>query len=68
MYTLLALGAVIGTLAWELISRLLQSSGIEVSLSLGPVGFDVHVLEVWVMLNPGTLLGLALGYGLFRIS
>ena len=66
-YTLLALGAVIGTMAWELLARLLARTGQELFLSLGPVGFDVHVLALWIMVNPGTLLGLVLGYVLFRL-
>lgn len=68
LYALLALGAVIGTMAWELLARLLQRGGVELSLSVGPIGFDVHVLAVWIMANPGTLIGLVLGYVTFRFS
>jgi hypothetical protein len=66
LYTLLALGAIIGTTAWELLIRVVRRG--DLSLSVGPVGFDAEVLELWIMVNPGTVLGLALGYALFRLS
>ncbi len=49
---------VVGTLFWELLSRVLLTAGIDLALSVGPVGFDVYVLAVSIRANPGTLLGL----------
>ena len=49
---------VVATLFWELLARLLLAAGIDLSLSVGPVGFDVYVLAVSLRANPGTILGL----------
>ncbi|MFW5842675.1 MAG: hypothetical protein ACOCW6_02010 [Spirochaetota bacterium] len=62
---LLILGTVVGTLFWELLMRLF---GLESPLTLGPIGFDLSVLAVWLSVNPGSILGAALGYLLFRAA
>ncbi len=61
----LLLGVLIGTLFWELLMRLF---GLESPLTAGPIGFDLVVLAVWITVNPGSFLGLALGYLLFKAS
>ena len=63
---LLALTAVIGTLVWELIERLLGLMDVALDLSVGPVGFDIEVISLYVMANPGTLLGIPVAILLFR--
>ncbi|MFW6313529.1 MAG: hypothetical protein ACOC2N_06570 [Spirochaetota bacterium] len=63
---LLVLCLLIGTLAWELIERLLELTGVELDLTVGPVGFDIEVLAVSVLANPGTLLGIVPAIVLFR--
>jgi hypothetical protein len=55
-----------GTLGWELLARVLSYAGIELSLSVGPVGFDIAVLSVYMEINPGSFLGLLGGIVLFR--
>ena len=40
--------------------------GLESPLTLGPIGFDLSVLAVWLSINPGSVLGAVLGYLLFR--
>ena len=62
---LILLGLLVGTLFWELMMRLL---GLETPLTVGPVGFDLAVLAVWISINPGSLLGVVLGYLLFRAA
>lgn len=62
--TLLCL--VIGTLAWEILERILVLAGANLDLSVGPVGFDIQVLALWVMVNPGTLIGILPAILLFR--
>jgi len=57
-FSYLVLGMIIGTLAWEIIERLLLLVSIELDLSVGPVGFDVEVLAIWLSFNPGSLLGI----------
>ena len=63
---LLALTAVIGTLVWELLERLLGLLEVTLDLSVGPIGFDIEVVSLYVMANPGTLLGIPVAILLFR--
>lgn len=42
--------------------------GLESPLTLGPIGFDIAVLAVWLSVNPGSILGAALGYLFFRAA
>jgi hypothetical protein len=41
--------------------------GYDVHLGVGPVGFDLSVLAVSLVVNPGTLLGALGGLVLFRV-
>ena len=56
---LLLLGAVAGSLAWELLERLARLAGLGLSLTLQePIQlFDLYVLALSVRANPGTFLG-----------
>lgn len=40
--------------------------GLESPLTVGPVGFDLGAIALWISVNPGSFLGLALGFLLFR--
>lgn len=62
----LVLCSVMGTLCWELIEVLFGLAGISFSLTAGPVGFDIEVLSVYIKINPGTPLGFAGGWLLFK--
>ncbi len=62
---LIALGAVSGTLFWELLMRIFLTAGIAIDLTAGPIGFDSGVLEIWMNVNPGTAAGAAAGWYLF---
>ncbi|MFP4300654.1 MAG: hypothetical protein ACLFPW_13770 [Spirochaetaceae bacterium] len=55
-----------GTLGWEVLVSLLALGGLELPLSTGPVGFDVKVISFYMEVNPGTFLGLFLGYRFAR--
>ncbi len=61
-----ALGSLVGALAWELLERVLAVGGARLDLAVGPVGFDLHVVSVRFLVNPGTFLGLIGGLILFR--
>ena len=63
---ILLLCLVIGTLAWELVERLLELAGVTLDLSVGPVGFDIEVIALSVMANPGTLIAIVPAVLLFR--
>ena len=63
---LLLICAVVATLAWELLERLLAMGGVALNLSLGPVGFDIQVISIFLQVNPGTILGVVPAVILFR--
>lgn len=63
----LGLGFLIGSLAWEVLERILEAAGAPLAVGVGPVGFDLSVLKVYVMVNPGTLAGLLGAVALFRL-
>ena len=63
----LAAGLVVGALAWELLERVLSQLGYVLRMGVGPVGFDLSVLAVSLVVNPGTLLGLLGGVVLFLL-
>jgi hypothetical protein len=61
------LGAVVGGLAWEVVERILQRFGTELALSVGPIGFDLHVVSLSFLVNPGTIVGLIGGVLIFML-
>jgi len=63
---LATLGAIVGSLAWELVERIASSMGFRIELSVGPIGFDLHVVALHFLVNPGTFLGLLGGFLIFR--
>jgi len=67
LLSFLGLGFLIGTLAWEVLERILLRIGIELALGFGPVGFDLSVLSVFIKINPGTFIGILGGIFLFRL-
>ncbi|MBT3272018.1 MAG: hypothetical protein HN368_02595 [Spirochaetales bacterium] len=66
LFTLLfILGLISGTFAWEILERILQIAGVGLDLGVGPIGFDLDVLAVYLTVNPGSLLGAGSGIFLF---
>ena len=63
----LGLGFLIGTLGWEVLERIALKLGFELALGIGPVGFDLSVLSVFIKINPGTFIGILGGIFLFRV-
>jgi hypothetical protein len=63
----LGLGFLIGSLAWEVLERILSYMDIELALGIGPVGFDLSVFKLFVEVNPGTFVGVLGGIILFRL-
>ncbi|MFW6250438.1 MAG: hypothetical protein ACOC47_04975 [Alkalispirochaetaceae bacterium] len=61
-YLLVILSILAGSLGWEVLVSLLALLGLPLELSTGPVGFDAGVLSVYMEVNPGTFIGLFLGY------
>ncbi len=63
---LCVLGMLVGGLSWEVLERVALHFGLDVDLSIGPVGFDLSVVAMSVTVNPGTFLGLVAAVFLFR--
>ena len=63
----LGLGFLVGTLGWEVLERIVQQMGLDLALGIGPVGFDLSVLSVFIKINPGTFIGVLGGIFLFRM-
>ncbi len=63
---ILLLCLLVGTLAWELLERLLEYADVMITLGVGPVGFDLRVISLWIIVNPGTLIGIVAALLLFR--
>jgi hypothetical protein len=63
----LGLGFLVGTLGWEVLERIVRQMGFELALGIGPVGFDLSALSVFIKINPGTFIGVLGGIFLFRV-
>ena len=57
---------VFGSIAWEIVERLLAVAGTELDLTVGRLGFDLQVIAFHIEANPGTLLGALGGWLLVR--
>jgi len=66
LFTFVGLGILIGSLTWELLERALSQAGFNLSLGIGPVGLDLAVFSFSLLINPGTLFGIAGSILLFR--
>jgi len=67
MVCFLLLWLLIGSLAWELLERLLSSGGIVMFSSTLKLGFDLSVISFYFKINPGSFFGLLFGVLLFKI-
>jgi hypothetical protein len=63
---LVALSMIIGTVAWEIVERILSMAGATIDLTVGPLELDAYVISIALRPNPGTLLGIVPGVALFR--
>ncbi|RPJ03674.1 MAG: hypothetical protein EHM28_14895 [Spirochaetaceae bacterium] len=63
---LLLIGMILGGLAWEIVERIAAAAGTDFHLGMeNPIGFDLHVVAVSILLNIGSLAGAILGILLF---
>ncbi len=56
---------ILGTLIFEMFVMILNSFGLVLPLSVGPIGFDFEVISFFIKINLGTLIGLGVGVLLF---
>jgi len=55
-----------GSFAWFILEIILGSLGLPFSLSTGRIGFDLEIIALYLNVNPGTVLGIAGGFFLFK--
>ncbi len=63
---LVFLGFVIGGLAWEILERILGRNGINIDVTVGPIGFDLDIISFYVKVNPGSFVGVLGSIFLFK--
>jgi len=66
LFFILLLSLVIGTLAWDIVERIVSEAGYSLSLTTQPIGFDLGVLSFYIRVNPGSFLGVIGGVLIFR--
>jgi len=55
-----------GSFAWFFMEIIFQSLGFQFSLSTGRIGFDIKIIALYLDINPGTVLGIASGFFVFK--
>lgn len=55
-----------GSFAWFILEIIFASLGLSFSLSTGRIGFDLEILAFYLNVNPGTVLGIASGFFVFK--
>jgi len=72
LISFLILGTIIGSLAWEVLERIIhlvpQWSGFSLTVKEPLLFFDFYVLAVYCRVNPGTLIGFLGGIFIFFLS
>ena len=62
------LSAVVGTIAWIALEKVLANVGVSLDLSIGPLVLDLLVVGFSLFLNPGTALGFLGGIVWVRLA
>ena len=55
-----------GSFAWFILEIIFASLGLPFSLSTGRIGFDLEIIAFYININPGTVLGMASGFFVFK--
>ena len=55
-----------GSFSWFILEIIFGSLGLAFSLSTGRIGFDLEIIAFYLNVNPGTVLGLAGGFFVFK--
>lgn len=55
-----------GSFAWFILEIILSALGLPFSLSTGRIGFDLQIIAFYLNVNPGTVLGAASGFFVFK--
>ncbi|MCK5200504.1 MAG: hypothetical protein KAR21_19245 [Spirochaetales bacterium] len=55
-----------GSFAWFILEIIFAAAGLPFSLSTGRIGFDLEIIAFYLNINPGTVLGMAAGFFVFK--
>ncbi|MDA3940767.1 MAG: hypothetical protein PF693_15900 [Spirochaetia bacterium] len=55
-----------GSFAWFVLEIILNATGLPFTFSTGRIGFDLQIIAFYLNVNPGTVLGLASGFFVFK--
>ena len=55
-----------GSFAWFILENIIAAMGLPFSLSTGRIGFDLEIIAIYLNVNPGTVLGIAGGFFVFK--
>lgn len=55
-----------GSFAWFILEIIFAAAGLPFSLSTGRIGFDLEIIAFYLNVNPGTVLGMASGFLVFK--
>lgn len=66
LITVIALCTLGGSFAWFIIEIIFAKAGLPFSLSTGRIGFDLEIIAFYLNVNPGTVLGIAGGFFVFK--
>ena len=65
LITIIVLSMIAGALTWALLAKFLHTFDVDITLSTGRIGFDIHVIALYLRVNPGTVLGIGTGFFIF---
>lgn len=63
---IIALCTLGGSFAWFILEIIFAALGLPFSLSTGRIGFDLGIIAFYLNVNPGTVLGTAAGFFMFK--
>ncbi len=55
-----------GSFTWFILEIIFAAIGLPFSLSSGRIGFDLEIIAFYLNVNPGTVLGIATGFLVFK--
>jgi hypothetical protein len=55
-----------GSFTWFILEIIFAAIGLPFSLSSGRIGFDLVIIAFYLNVNPGTVLGIATGFLVFK--
>ncbi len=63
---IIALCTLTGSFSWFILEIIFAKAGLPFSLSTGKIGFDLEIIVFYLNVNPGTVLGIAAAFFVFK--